>query len=337
MSHRKNPDFRRSGFTLIEMLVAIGILVVLATLAVAVVPKVQERAKASRGGDQLHGWYLEAKQMSVRDRALRGVRLLIDPNTMLATSALYIQQPDTFTGGAIQFDNPTIAGANPFKASFLGVDITGGLSSGLAANDPLWPIQPGDFLQVQGGVSHRITTVVGPTATTPAYILTSPTAQYPYASQLWDAVNLPPAPAPNYVTFDYIVIRQPRPIIGEPVLYFPNNVAVDFTTNTPTSMHSIPDWTAATITPSGLSFDILFTPSGTLTGSIGESFNKVILWVRDYTQDLDQPGEQPLIVIFSRTGRTGGFPVNTNQGLYPPGNPALFPYYYVLDPRATGF
>src|SRR5215469_6171671 len=146
MSHRKNPGFRRSGFTLIEMLVAIGILVVLATLAVAVVPKVQERAKASRGGDQLHGWYLEGKQMSVRDRALRGVRLLIDPNTMLATSALYIQQPDNFTGGAIQFDNPNLPapGPNYFKATFIGVDITGGLSSGLAANDPLWPIQPGD-------------------------------------------------------------------------------------------------------------------------------------------------------------------------------------------------
>ena len=326
MSHRKNPGFRHSGFTLIEMLVAIGILVVLATLAVAVVPKVQERAKASRGGDQLHGWYLEAKQMSVRDRALRGVRLLIDPNTMLATSALYIQQPDSLTGGqcAVDTTNPAVlnhAVFQPFQGQ-PALDVTGG-QGGITA---LYPIQPGDYLQIQGGPAHLIQSVDvlnnGVFTVTPIWGTTTTTPQG----------TAPPGPTTNYT-----IIRIPRPIIGEPVLYFPDNVAVDFTTNTPTSMHSIPDWTAATITPTGLSFDILFTPSGTLTGSIGESFNKVILWVRDYTQDPDQPGEQPLIVIFSRTGRTGGFPVNTNQGLYPPGNPALFPYYYVLDPRATGF
>src|SRR5262249_27120842 len=154
--------------------------------------------------------------------------------------------------------------------------------------------------------------------------------------------TLPPGPTTNYV-----IIRQPRPIPGEPVLNFPDNVIVDMNLIQPPGnplpppvyyQRSFPDVTAATLTsPTTPNYHIVFTPSGTLTRTIGESNNKIILWVRDYTQAPDQPGEQPLIVIFSRTGRTGGFPANTNLGLFPPGNQLAFPYYYVLDPRATGF
>ena len=325
MSHRNNPVFRRSGFTLVEMLVAIGILTVIATLSVAVIPKIQERAKASRGGDQLQGWLLEAKQMALRDRAPRGIRLFVDLSTKMVLTAQYIQQPDNFTGGAIQFDNPTMAGANMFKASFIGVDITGGLSSinpstGLpyALNDPVWPVQPGDFILVQGGVSHQITTVVGPSGATPAFILTVPTLQYPNATQLWDPVNLPPAPAPNYIAFNYTIIRQPRPMIGEPLLQLPDDVGIDPTLSLADSLP---------LSSLGGVYDIVFSPSGTLTGTLGNGFSRIILWVRDYTQDIDQPGQMPLICVFCRTGRTGGFPNN-----YQNGNP----YLYVLDPRATG-
>ena len=41
-------------------------------------------------------------------------------------------------------------------------------------------------------------------------------------------------------------------------------------------------------------------------------------------------------VVFCRTGRIGGFPYNPDPNLYPAGYPTSYPYYYVLDPRATG-
>jgi hypothetical protein len=107
---------------------------------------------------------------------------------------------------------------------------------------------------------------------------------------------------------------------------------IDLNPNTPTNSHSVPDGTVASNTTSGLSYDILFTPSGTLTGTLGDGTGKIVLWVRDITQDPDQPGEQPLIVIFCRTGRVGGFPINTDPNIG-----GGWPYYYVLDPRATGF
>lgn len=317
-------DTGRRGFTLIEMLVAIGILTVLATLSVAVIPKIQERTKAARGGDLVQGWLLIGKQRALRDRAPRGVRLIIDADLYVRTLQ-YIERPDNFTGGAVQFDPPGQPGSNAYKATFIGVDLTGGLDPNIPA---IWPIQAGDYLQVQGGPSYLIAQVVPGTATTANYVLVTSLSTNPPGVPLWDNVNLPPAPAPTYATTAYTIIRQPRPIAGEDILQLPDDVVIDMRT-VPGVGYSFPDWTAATITVSGLSYDILFTPNGTLTGRIGESNGKIVLWVRDATQDPDQPGDQPLIVVFCRTGRIGGFPYNPDPSL---GNA----YIYVLDPRATG-
>jgi hypothetical protein len=172
-------------------------------------------------------------------------------------------------------------------------------------------VQLGDFIQIQGGPALQI----------------APGGYDPVSQSSWvflklpqySSVNPPPGPALNYT-----IIRQPRPIPGEAVLYLPDDVAID-------GFQSVPKLTA------GNTYDILFSPSGTLTGLLGDGTGKIVLWVRDITQDPDQPGDQPLIVIFCRTGRVGGFPVNPDPNLYPPGNPGSFAYYYVLDPRATGF
>src|SRR5215831_9635162 len=111
MSHRNRLVFRRRAFTLVEMLVAIGILTVIATLSIAIIPKIQERTKASKAGDQIQGWLLISKQMAQRDRLPTGVRLLVEPaspTTFFVRTLQYIQQPDKFTGGVASFDNTTL-------------------------------------------------------------------------------------------------------------------------------------------------------------------------------------------------------------------------------------
>src|SRR5205823_4797512 len=89
----------RRGFTLIEMLVVMGIIVVLATLGVLVAPRLEQQMRAQRGADQLQQWLLIAKQRALRDRTATGLRLIYNPATpSYVREVIYIQQPDDFTG-----------------------------------------------------------------------------------------------------------------------------------------------------------------------------------------------------------------------------------------------
>ncbi len=65
-----HPSLRlqaRSGFTLVEMLVAIGIILALATLTVMVVPSVNTQRGLDQGAEDVQGVFLIAKQRAFRD------------------------------------------------------------------------------------------------------------------------------------------------------------------------------------------------------------------------------------------------------------------------------
>src|SRR5207244_1377463 len=64
---------RRPGFTLVEMLVVVTILLVLAGITVLFAPKMMERQRADKGAEQFMEVLLLTKQKAVRDRAARGV------------------------------------------------------------------------------------------------------------------------------------------------------------------------------------------------------------------------------------------------------------------------
>src|SRR5215471_1950183 len=97
----------RRAFTLVEMLVAIGILVVLATLAIAIVPKIAAASRPRDGALQLQGWLALARQTAQLDTA-GGVRLIVDADGWIRTG-LYLSRPDNFVGngGAASFDPTT--------------------------------------------------------------------------------------------------------------------------------------------------------------------------------------------------------------------------------------
>src|SRR5438874_732372 len=92
---------RRSGLTLVELLVVLALMLLLAALGVAFVPKAAERAKSSRGADQLQGWLLIAKQWAKKDGVPTGIRMISDGN-LYARDLQYIQTPDDFYQGRIQ-------------------------------------------------------------------------------------------------------------------------------------------------------------------------------------------------------------------------------------------
>jgi prepilin-type N-terminal cleavage/methylation domain-containing protein len=196
--HRHTNHSRRGGFTLIELIVVIGILLVLMALAVLIVPSLQQRQRAATGASMLQKWLNIAKTRALRDKAPRGIRLLpgkVNPNWV--TEIQYIEQPEDFYGGQYR-------GVVGTTQSFIGVDFF----NSNQANPQLWAVQPGDFLEVRGsGQVHRIIAV--PSAT---------------------ALQLASAPFSTPITWQYRIIRAPR-VAGEEVLSLPADVAIDISTN----------------------------------------------------------------------------------------------------------
>src|SRR5262245_30002420 len=91
---RPNIRSRRRGFTLVEMLVVLGLNLLLITLALALVPAINDKRAAARCADQLQGWLLIAKQRAMRDQAPRGLRLIPESPTSGFVRALeYVEQP----------------------------------------------------------------------------------------------------------------------------------------------------------------------------------------------------------------------------------------------------
>jgi hypothetical protein len=185
-------------------------------------------------------------------------------------------------------------------------DFSGGF--GLPVSN-LWPVQAGDYLEVNGGLPHRIASL----SDTLTLVLASP---------------LPASiPAAN-PTMNYRIIRAPR-IQGEDQLQMPADIVIDLGTNT-TYGNPLPQ------DPLTSTIDILFSPSGAVIGR-GTSTDSIYLWVRDSTLPLAQ-GDNTLVAVQVRTGATFAYPVdNTPNPNYPAdksGRPLQNPYSIAQTGRA---
>jgi prepilin-type N-terminal cleavage/methylation domain-containing protein len=364
----RNQKSERGAFTLIELLVAMSIIVTIATLAVFLMPHITERTKATRAADNVQGWLLIARHTSLRDRVPRGLRLIIDPTTGYVNTLQYIEQPDS-----IQVGQLSAVPNNPQQVDIVGFDGSGGLGLG---NQALWPVQPGDYLQIQGGPSLLILAVTPNVGNTPIdTVLTT---------------NSPPnAPQAGY-TNNFSIIRAPRPRPSEKPMDLPTDIVIDmnrcyppltpaqtpyastlagattagpstaFVTTTPVpplspgsalivdpQTPSQETCTVAAVNGNTITvlatqynhgagaqvqsvpqpFDIMFAPSGSVVGTLGGTTGKIILWMRDSTQDPINPGHQALITVYTRTGLIAAHQVNIA---------GPDPYFYTRDPRNSG-
>jgi prepilin-type N-terminal cleavage/methylation domain-containing protein len=258
------------GFTLIEMVVVIALTVVLLALAVALVPRLQEQARAAFGAEQIQGWLLIARQQAQRDKTPTGLRLLLDANGFVRQLET-IQQPDPL---AAQGACRGCGGTNPllFDAP---TDFSGG------AGDPDQAVvRPGDYLELNGGGRvHQILAVRSPGALDLAL----------------------PVPLPGTPTWR--IIRQPRPLLGEHRLMLPLDIGVDLN---PGRSQGVP----VRVVPPATEFrEILFAPSGAVIGK-GTVGDKIFLWVRDVSRDDPYEAEPTILAVQVRTGFISAHPVN---------------------------
>jgi prepilin-type N-terminal cleavage/methylation domain-containing protein len=312
---------RRGAFTLIEMLVVMGIILLLATIGVAYLPKMSDNQKRTRAVDLVSQWLLTAKERAKRDRLPTGVRLLIDPNNptpTLVSQLQYVQQPDPITGGQLVYGTSSPFPGGPANISVIGgiclsatpsptggttvtfwnVDFTGG------STDPsTWLVQQGDYLELRGSVH---------------WIQGTSSTQVQVSSDV--SLGSP--------TTNYRIFRQPRPLVGEDILQLPPDMVIDIGPD--------PNGNLRSHVPLRMTFyEILFSPTGEVIGT--GSGGKVLLLVRDSTV-LDNPYDPAATAVVSINPRTGLIaaqpvaPYNPNMPLIP-GND---PYANTEDARSSG-
>jgi prepilin-type N-terminal cleavage/methylation domain-containing protein len=292
MPHRQ----QRRGFTLIELLVAIAIIAVLAGLTILIGPMLQRTQQSSRGAEQVQGSIFAAKQTALRDARLYGVRLLPDPDGNFR-SMQYITQPDDYVRNYISVAPGSPNTVNFFQSTPTGQFFPADISDGLGSDPSIWPIQVGDYIQIQSGANPR--RIVG----------------YGF-NQNGQPIQVTTASANTVVPFpttDFRIIRGARPVPGEEIILLPDDVIID-------PVRSQPPLPAAPV-------DILFNPNGNVVAN-GVLPGKIILWVRDVNVNPATAREQSLIVVYTRSGYTASYQVDVGSA---------DPYSYTYDSRPNGF
>jgi prepilin-type N-terminal cleavage/methylation domain-containing protein len=314
MTTRREPTGpARAAFTLVELLVVMFLLALLAGLTFLLVPNINDQSRAPRGAVMLQQWLQIAKNNAMRDRTNWGVRLTVititdptNPNATLtvATDAQYIQQPGDFVvvpgvadpfniGGTLPFRRVLTLATDPTLKTVVLEGAAGADFSGGFTDRTLWPVQTGDYLEVNGGLPRYIASVTNATTLT----LASP---------------LPAAIPAGNPTMNYRIIRSPR-VQGEDQLQMPGDVIIDLGTNTtynnPLPWNTVTDPVTNTTTST---LDILFSPSGAVIGR-GTSGDSIYLWVRDSLLPLFQ-GDNTLVAVQVRTGSVFAFPVDNTPG-----------------------
>jgi prepilin-type N-terminal cleavage/methylation domain-containing protein len=336
MNTVKTSSNRRRAFTLIELIVVIGIILVIAALAAAFAPRVSDSQNLSRAVDQFEQWLLTAKMRAKRDGLATGIRLV--PNqgdpAGIYSQVQYIQQPDPLSGGfltttptslvysagppAVYVNGGILQSAASGVVTFAGVDFTLGLGAGALPSQLL--VQPGDFLEVRDGGVYMIGAVTGPTT------LTLGGTSYDTALKIGSATTPPSGPTTNYR-----ILRQPRVLIGEAPLQLPGNLAVDTTLIPQTVIpgNTTVTWSNVAAGTSGYP-EILFSPSGAVVGTNAGN-GKVLVTVYDMTMSPFDINRVGIVAVQCRTGFIGAYGVAPGAGLA-----GYDPFGYAESGRESG-
>jgi prepilin-type N-terminal cleavage/methylation domain-containing protein len=336
--HRTLTSPRR-GFTLVEMLVVVGVIAGLAALTVLLFPRLQDSQRSTKAADLVQQQLFVAKQMALRDQQPRGVRFVSSVGSQAGPfdQLQLIEQPAAYSTGVVPTNqiitNPTSTwpldpngtgwyvvpfGADPVSGAvpdFSNNTVQAGdLLDLSAANDQYTiPGQPG-----QPGALHLIMKVqVLPPQ---VFVLTQPQISYTGS------------PFPSY----YRILRSPRPLTGEAVVNLPRTAAnnIGMAVDSPSTAYPNAKPTQGSLIPQDTdgNYQVMFDPSGKVLRASGTQ-GKVVLWVKNFDPDNKWVADEILIAVYTRNGLITSQPVNLNANL---GTPNFYPYFFVTDGATSG-
>jgi prepilin-type N-terminal cleavage/methylation domain-containing protein len=324
----KHAGSSRGGFTLVELLVVMSLMLILATIAVLFVPRALEQEKASAGARMLVGWLQTARANALRDQAPRGVRLLPYTDQIGTLQGFqvrqlqYVQQPPDFVVQPGLYPNlpsrrlqvlvpprsPPTALLEPPPPGFA-MPVPGFTGGFIDPKD--YPVQPGDYVEVcGGGLLYRIAALPPITNDTLTLVQHQP--------------PLPPVAPMSSFTGDYRIIRAPR-VSGEDPLEMPVDVGIDLSPKGQGYDLPAPLTGSPAVTGGPPWFDVLFAPSGAVVGD-GAAFDKIVFWVRDLTQANATDNEPQLVCVYTRSGAIAVHPVDVSGGNF---------YTFTADGRSS--
>jgi prepilin-type N-terminal cleavage/methylation domain-containing protein len=299
----------RKAFTLIEMLLVLGIIALLAVIALPISLRVMESRNVAQGVTQLETALSQAKSRAMFDKRSHGIRFLrkstdpklvngrpTNPDFFRIEQFEKVEDPGPFADG-------WVFNVDPQKQPHI---LNGAVQTGTL--DFQGSVLPGDLLELNGGGQlYPVLAVRGPNVLELARPLAVTDLIFPQ--------SIPSGARPS----NYRIFRRPRPIPGEKPAILPANVVIDAqpiaaTPNAPSrSLGMPPDLT------------ILFSPSGRVIGSAAAN-DMICLWVQD-TSD-GNAENRALVVIYTRTGTIASYAIDEAN--------AADPYSFARTGRGAG-
>lgn len=336
----RKPDCisrQRRGFTLVEMLVVIGVLLIILVMTAAAVSFGFEAEKVSSAGQQARSMLEGARDRAIYSKEPRGVRFFSDdpaePHNI--TGMAFIAPNETWTDGTIQLERATpgdpvatIVGGS-LATSWWQLKKRGLIMDGLRVRIP----------NDRTGSWYTISTAqIDTSGTAPPNSSFDPANQFPYKLQITPPYRDPADnPANERRAFKdgpitYALELPPR-YLPEQASRLPDGTVLDLrSSSVPESWRVLHGATSADGIPRRLAYmDIMFSPRGTVTGSaasqgiihlyftdikshdlfeakldelglLGGPFPLVPPLTLDVDGTTEAVGDRSLLTIFTRTG-----------------------------------
>lgn len=304
-----NRTAPRRGFTLVELLVVMALIAGLAAMAMVVAPAALNKDRTASAVSQIQGALQIARARAIRDNQPRGVRFIYNPDPSKPAGF----DPNWVTEYQYIEMTPMVV---PNPGGPIGV-------APYATTTP--PYVEFDYTATAGPVTTRNCTIVGLDTSHQSQVFGGGTLYLPTLGT-WHGIKVTPPPTPvapppgfssairitletypdqqlgaetRWRTYHFGLNGGPRTLLGEPTIPLPQNTCVDLSRCSPAG-------------GGGADYDVMFTPSGLLTGGSTHGAGQVFLWVRDpfKPSNLQQGGEQLLVSIKAKTGGIGGAPVD---------------------------